>query len=131
MPSRRPVGRLAAAIIAELKSSNRVLSGNALARRLTARGEPVLPSQVFAKLHELCAEDLVHRVEIANGFVHGPPSVQANFVCAYCGLVTAVDLPHQFDAVGDIARACDIMPHRVLIEAAGTCQSCRDTERQE
>ena len=128
MPRRRPAGLVASEIVSVLESANRVLSGHTIAKRLAERGEPVASSQTFRILDDLCGKGLVHRVEIANGYVSGPPNNEGNFICALCGSLTSIEIPSQFEEVANLARKHGMAPFRIMIEAAGVCKSCRHTE---
>lgn len=118
-------------VLACVSQSHAAVGAYDIIERMAARGPRPAPITVYRALDFLMAHGLIHKVESRNAYVacshmhEGKPA--ALMVCAACGLVAELDAPEIFDALRREASATGFSAERMMVELAGTCGACRES----
>ena len=120
-------------VLEALALSHRPVGAYDIVERLTKLGEPVPAMSVYRALDFLVAEGLAHRIESRNAFLacnHGHDSgeVVVFLLCERCGAVAEVTRSAVGRELVRAARAVGFEARVPVLEIAGLCEVCQDTE---
>lgn len=122
---RRLPGALGGMIVDLLLSAGRPMSGYFLTLELGLIGHRVFSTQVFRSINQLCDQEKIHRIELMNSYVPGPPWQAANLVCRVCGSLAQIPVPAVFGELEALAVQRGMRVHRTIVESTGLCEECR------
>lgn len=118
-------------VLQEIANSRQPLGAYNLADRISLQlSKRVAPNSIYRVLELFCELGIVRRVESLHAFclVTGDDASAVLLMCDDCGGIQAVGSGEVHDAVSRQIEAAGFHPNRQVIEVAGRCQSCDNSE---
>lgn len=122
-------------VMRALAASHTPLGAYDIVERLAASGEGAPPMSVYRALDFLVAEGLAHRIESRNAFLacahpHEAEEVVVFLICERCGLTREVASHAVGRDLAWAARAAGFTPRQRVLEVAGLCAHCRESQAE-
>ena len=119
-------------VLGAVGESHRAAGAYEIIERLARSGPRPAPISIYRALEFLGDIGLVHRIESRNAFVACSRLHEAGravlMVCERCGTVDELEAASVFDGLDVLSSAEGFETRRAVIELAGCCAPCRDTE---
>jgi len=123
--TRRRCAENDALILDVLREANGPLSAYDIADRVAAKGNRVVPTQVYRTLARLIQQQTVVRIETLNAYIVHQAAANICLVCRDCHMIEFVELPGIRRTIVEAAPTTHFEVLSGLIEAQGQCIDCR------
>jgi Fur family transcriptional regulator, zinc uptake regulator len=128
-PAKRSREQNDALVIDVLAQSNGPIGAYEIARRGTATGYRIEPTQIYRVLSRLIKRGLVHRFETIQAFILKTEPFDACLICDHCHSLHLITYPDILVCLAECAREADFVVGKTVVEIHGCCALCSTQPR--